>query len=524
MNAAVLPQGANQGTPGPAATAPAATGPIFGPRLAVGMAGVLLAAMVAGLNARVPALALPDTRGALGLGLDDASWLSTAYTAGELSVMPFATWFAVTLSLRRFHSGMLAGALLLAGIIPLVSDLNWLLPLRFVHGLFAGALIPMLMMAALRFLPTPVRLHGLALYALTATFAPNVALWIASQWLDRLEDWRWAYWHLIPLGVVAMGLVLWGIPKMPPALPRLKQANWPGMVLGIPGLALLSVGLDQGQRLDWLQSPLIVAALAAGGVLTSLFLLSEWFHPGPFIKLQLLARRNLGLGFVVFFLLLVAMSSGVALPSLNLTQQHGFRVEQLVPLGLVVGLPQLVLGPLVALLLYQRWVDARHLFALGLVLIAAACWTAARVDVDWMAPQFLTAQVLQALGQPLAVVSLLFLSTSVVQPMEGPFVSGIVNTLRAFGTLVGSALVSRQMSERSSFHADVLIGELGHRLGQGLEPAEASSLGTLLSHHASVLAVADVYRMLGVLALLLVPLVLMLQHIPAPMAVRQPPT
>jgi DHA2 family multidrug resistance protein len=311
---------------------------------------------------------------------------------------------------------------------------------------------------------------------------------------------------------------------MPPALPRLKQANWPGMVLGIPGLALLSVGLDQGQRLDWLQSPLIVAALAAGGVLTSLFLLSEWFHPGPFIKLQLLARRNLGLGFVVFFLLLVAMSSGVALPSLNLTQQHGFRVEQLVPLGLVVGLPQLVLGPLVALLLYQRWVDARHLFALGLVLIAAACWTAARVDVDWMAPQFLTAQVLQALGQPLAVVSLLFLSTSVVQPMEGPFVSGIVNTLRAFGTLVGSALVSRQMSERSSFHADVLIGELGHRLGQGLEPAEASSLGTLLSHHASVLAVADVYRMLGVLALLLVPLVLMLQHIPAPMAVRQPPT
>jgi DHA2 family multidrug resistance protein len=157
------------------------------------------------------------------------------------------------------------------------------------------------------------------------------------------------------------------------------------------------------------------------------------------------------------------------------------------------------------------------------VLIAAACWTGACVDVDWMAPQFLTAQVLQALGQPLAVVSLLFLSTSVVQPMEGPFVSGIVNTLRAFGTLVGGALVSRQMSERSTFHADVLIGEVGHRLGQGLEPADTGSLGTLLSHHASVLAVADVYRMLGVLALLLVPLVLMLQHIPAPMVVRPPP-
>jgi DHA2 family multidrug resistance protein len=487
------------------------------------MLGVLLAAMVAGLNARVPALALPDTRGALGLGLDDASWLGTAYTAGELAVMPFATWFAVTLSLRRFHSWMLTGALLLASLIPFVDDLSWLLPLRFVHGLFAGALIPMLMMAALRFLPTPVRLHGLALYALTATFAPNVALWIASLWLDRLEDWRWAYWHLIPVGAVAMALVLWGIPKMPPALPRLRQANWPGMVLGIPGLVLLTVALDQGQRLDWFQSNLIVASLGAGTLLTGLFLLSEWFHPGPFIKLQLLARRNLGLGFLVFFLLLVAMSSGVALPSLNLTVQHGFRVEQLVPLGLVVGLPQLVLGPLVALLLYQRRVDARHLFALGLVLIAAACWTASRVDVDWMTPQFLPAQVLQALGQPLAVVSLLFLSTSVVQPMEGPFVSGIVNTLRAFGTLVGSALVSRQMSERGSFHADMLIGETGRRLGQGLISTDPGALAVSLQHQASVLAVADLYRMLGLLALLLVPLVLKLQHIPAPMAVRPPP-
>lgn len=104
MSAAVPPSGA------------APSGPVFGPRLAVGMLGVLLAAMVAGLNARVPALALPDTRGALGLGLDDASWLGTAYTAGELAVMPFATWFAVTLSLRRFHSWMLAGALLLASL------------------------------------------------------------------------------------------------------------------------------------------------------------------------------------------------------------------------------------------------------------------------------------------------------------------------------------------------------------------------------------------------------------------------
>lgn len=43
-----------------------------------GLTGIFIATMMAGLNNRVGALALVDLRGALGLGLDDASWLTTA--------------------------------------------------------------------------------------------------------------------------------------------------------------------------------------------------------------------------------------------------------------------------------------------------------------------------------------------------------------------------------------------------------------------------------------------------------------
>src|SRR3546814_11555865 len=51
-----------------------------------------------------------------------------------------------------------------------------------------GTMIPVLMMAALKFLPPHIRLHGLALYALTATFAPNLSIWLAGQWTDGLFD------------------------------------------------------------------------------------------------------------------------------------------------------------------------------------------------------------------------------------------------------------------------------------------------------------------------------------------------
>src|SRR3546814_6241230 len=74
-------------------------------------------------------------------------------------------------------------------------------------------MIPVLMMAALKFLPPHIRLHGLALYALTATFAPNLSIWLAGHWTDGLFDWRWVYWQILPLAAIAALLIGWGLPK-----------------------------------------------------------------------------------------------------------------------------------------------------------------------------------------------------------------------------------------------------------------------------------------------------------------------
>lgn len=507
--------------PAPASASPpiGSGAPGFKPRMAAGLLGVLLAAIVAGLNNRVPGLVLADVQGALGFARDDASWLTTAYAAGELAAMPFAMWFAITFSMRRFQLAMLGTALVLSALLPFVRDLPLLLALRALQGLCSGTMIPMLMGAALAFLPPPIRLHGLALYALTSTFTPNVALWLAAVWVDGLEDWRWAYWHVIPLGLAAMALVAWGLPKAPPALPRLKQGDWLGMALGIPGLALIVVGIDQGVRLNWFHSPLIVASLLLGGVLTALFLLCEWRHPAPFIKLQMLGRRNLGLGFSLFVLLLLISATAVNLPLTTLAQLQGFRLAQSADIGLMVGLPQLVLGAGVALLLYQRWVDARHVFAAGLACIAVACWLGSAITSDWMVAQFVRAEVLHAIGQPLAIVSLLFLVTSVVQPSEGAYVAGIVNTLRTFGSVLAGAVVGQLMVVRGHFHGEMLLDQAG-RLTARLPDAEMqlNTLAASVARQASVLAAADIYLLFGLLALLLVPAVLMLQHIPAPSA------
>nr|BFE97472.1 hypothetical protein GCM10020185_80080 [Pseudomonas brassicacearum subsp. brassicacearum] len=126
------------------------------------------------------------------------------------------------------------------------------------------------------------------------------------------------------------------------------------------------------------------------------------------------------------------------------------------------------------------------------------------------------AQTLQALGQPMAVVSMLFLITSVVQPAEGPYVSGTINTLRAFGSLAGAAAVAQLITVRGRFHGEMLLDQgalAGNSLAFVPEPAQLMSL---IGQQSLVLSIADAYRVLGLLALLLIPLVLRLTYIPAP--------
>lgn len=481
-----------------------------------GLTGIFIAAMMAGLNNRVGALALVDVRGALGLGLDDASWLTTAYTGGELIATPFATWFAITLSVRRFNLWMLGTCAAIAVLLPFVQNLNLLLGLRFLQGMGSGALIPVLMMAALKFLPPPIRLYGLGLYAMTATFSPNLALWLAGQWTDGVIDLRWVYWQIIPLCAVSGLLVAWGLPHDKIQTARFKDANWFGLLCGASALGLIAVALDQGVRLEWFQSPLITVALVSGLVLLFIYLLTEWYEHAPFIKLQLLGRRNLWLGSTFFLCLLVVLLSGSLLPSTYLGAIQDYRAMQTAPVGLIIAVPQIVLGSCVAVLLYQKWVDARIVLALGLGLISLACFSGAQLTSDWTREQFELAQILQSVGQPLSVVSLLFLMTSVVHPSEGPYFSGTINTTRVLGSLIGGAVVGQLLSLRSRFHAEMLLDQAA-LVSHSFQPTpDATQLMSIVTEQAMVLSVADLYRVLGGLALILIPLALRFHYIPAP--------
>src|ERR1700757_148328 len=86
-------------------TSPDAKPPVARPILTthplLGIAGVLLGAMIATCTGRLMSVGLADIRGALHLGVDEASWINTSFNASMMFIGPFSVYLGGLLGPRR---------------------------------------------------------------------------------------------------------------------------------------------------------------------------------------------------------------------------------------------------------------------------------------------------------------------------------------------------------------------------------------------------------------------------------------
>ena len=471
----------------------------------LGIVGILLFVIGSEFNDQVATVALADIRGGLGISNDPGTWFESLYISAEIFGAGVSPWFLMTLSLRRWALLVAALAGISGALIPFSPNEPALYALRVIEGVGGGASFPMLLTAALRVLTPDTRLYGLAAYGLTATFTPALGAPLAALWTN-LVGWKFVFWEGIPVFSMAAALVLAGIPREPAQPDRFRRIDWRGMLMLVVVFGPFSTMLYQGDRLDWFNSPLICVLALISAVGLPLFVLNEWFHELPLFKLQLLARPNLLFAFIELFLFSLIGLSSSTVPIRLLTQVQGFRPEQFAPLtGLVAGI-QLVMLPLLAWVLDHERVDARAVNLAGLLLVILACAGASFVTASWYPAQLYVWQAVQAVGQPMVVMSLLMLSTNTIgRPEEGPFASALINVPRMVAEAAGAWLLDLIVRWRGGLHYSRIVDQLGHdsvRLG--------SRAGALVQQQATVLTLSDAYLVLGSLPVLAAVLLLLI--------------
>src|SRR5713226_748489 len=226
--------------PGPA-TAPAT--PAVSAKTWIAVIGATLGAFMAVLNIQIVNASLADIQGAIGAGIDDGGWISTAYLIAEIVVIPLSGWLAQVFSIRIYLLTNASLFMVFSAACALAQNLPQMIVLRAVQGFSGGVLIPMAFTLIITLLPKAKQPIGLAMFAISATFAPAIGLFNGAA---ITENWGWKYIFYVNLvpGALMIGMLWYSLEAEPMKLSLLREGDWFGLVPLAIGLSALQTVLE----------------------------------------------------------------------------------------------------------------------------------------------------------------------------------------------------------------------------------------------------------------------------------------
>ena len=474
-----------------------------------------LGAFMAVLNIQIVNASLADIQGAIGAGIDDGGWISTSYLIAEIVVIPLSGWLAQVFSIRIYLLTNAFLFLVFSAACALAQDLPQMIALRAVQGFAGGVLIPMAFTLIITLLPKAKQPIGLALFAVSATFAPAIGPTIGG-YLTENFGWQYIFYvNLVP-GALMIGMLYVSLEAKPMKLSLLREGDWPGIVTMAIGLSALQTVLEEGNKDDWFGSPFIVRFAVIATIALPLFVVIELTSKKPLLNLRLLFRRNFGLGVFANFLLGVALYGSVYILPVYLTRIQGYNSEQIGMVLAWTGLPQLVLIPLVPRLMKR--VDPRIVIAIGFALFAASNFMNVYMTGDYASDQLFWPNVVRAIGQALVLTPLSAIATGGIEPENAGSASALFNMMRNLGGAIGIAALQTLLTKREQYHSNVLTQSvsmfeeatrtrieqltqyfMNHGVIDRVDAAHRAyvAVGNVVQKQAFILAFSDTFYVLG---------------------------
>jgi DHA2 family multidrug resistance protein len=465
----------------------------------IAVVGAALGAFMAILNIQIVGSSLGDIQGAIGAGSDDGAWITTAYLVAEIVVIPVSAWLARVFSLRSYLITNAILFTLLTCACAFAHNLGQMIVLRALQGAAGGVLIPLAFTIILTTLPPSKHPIGIAIYSLSAVFAPSVGP-VLGGYFSETFGWQSMFFISLPPGLVMIAMLWFSLDRSPRQFHLLRQGDWIGVFTMVIGLGALETVLEEGNKNDWFASPFIVRLALISAVCLLAFVYVQLKRKQPLLHLKLLARRNFGLGSVVNFLFGISIYGWIFTVPAYLGQVQGYSAKQIGEVMIWLGLPQLLFIPLLPKVM--RYIDARVMAAAGFALFAIGTWTASEMSGDFSGPQFLASNLMRALAQVMVMTPLSAIAIAGIEREFAGSASALFNMMRNLGGAIGIALLQTILTKREQFHSYVntenlsILGEATRQRLQGLtEYFMAHGVADpALAHHKAVVAVGRAIR------------------------------
>ena len=485
----------------------------------IAVAGAIIGSFCAVLNHQITNTALREIQASLSANLTEASWIATAYMAAAIVVMPLTAWLTRLLSIRTYATVNTALFMLSLIACSFAWDLNAMIALRFLSGLFGGGLMPMAFTVILTTLPVSKRPVAFMFWSMLTVQAPTIGPALGG-WLTDAFSWELIFLiQLIPAGIAFLFL-LFGLEKSQRNLALLSQIQWFSVAFMAVGLFLFITVLEEGNRNDWFTSDYIVQLVAISTLCLFIFITIQLFKKEPYINLRLYGRRNFGLCCVIFFVFGIGVYGAMFTTALYLMQVPQYTATQVGTVLMWIGIPQLVVSPFVLWLIPR--VDARLLLGIGCAVFSVGCFLNINMSFNTGYGELMIINVIRAVGQPFIMVVVPIYATSLLDRSDHGSAAALINMSRDIGGAIGIACLNTGISRRSDFHVDhvrehvsTFDGETTARLDQltqhflayggDIQIAQDQAIAALnafVARESTVMAYNDMFFIIGVIFVL----------------------
>jgi EmrB/QacA subfamily drug resistance transporter len=409
------------------------------------------------LDASVVNTMLPVMGRALGSGIATIEWVITAYL---LVVSALLLGVGRLGDVRGHKTVYLTGFVVFVASSALcgaASSAHMLIAFRALQGTGAAMLFANSPAILTKNFPSAERGRALGLQAMMTYLGLTTGPALGG-WLTSIFGWRSIFYINVPVGIVAIALSVYFIPRDTVGANR-ERFDVAGGVLFALGLTALLLALNQGHVWGWYSAP--VLALLAGAILVlAAFIRLESRTPSPMLDLRLFERRAFTAASASAVLNYVCVYSTVFVLPFYLIQGRGLGPARAGLFMTAMPVVMVVVAPLSGAL--SDRIGARLLSTAGMLIVGVGLLLLAQLG-------------------PMSALHSVVIALAVVGLGTG-----------LFGSPNNSALMGAAPRERQGIAAGIMATarNVGMVLGVGLAGAVFTSVLTQLANDPAALFAA----------------------------------
>jgi DHA2 family multidrug resistance protein len=482
-----------------------------------------LGAMMATLDVSIVNSSLPTIQGEVGATGAEGTWVATAFLVAEIVIIPLSGWLERVIGLRTF---LMTAVSLFTGFSMMCGFSGSLIMLvigRIGQGATGGVLIPTAMTIIATRLPREQQPTGNALFGAVVVLGPVIGP-VLGGWLTENISWHYAFFINLPIGIALLTLLAIGLPHQPPKLNLIAEADWFGVAGMALGLGALTVVLEEGEREQWFASPLI-CWLAVVAVIGFIFVaIGQFRATRPVIRIALLHDPQFAAVVIMAMVLgMVIYGTSYVIPQF-LSTVADYNALQSGEIVLLSGLPMIVLMPVTPFIL--RWVNIRLAVTLGMLLLAFSAWLETDLTSLSTGSSFASSQVMRGVAM---IFTMMFLNQAAIRSVsreQASDAAGLYNTARNLGGSFALAGIAVIQDQRLWLHArrieesipanSISVQSYMQQQSQALGGSAAAfrSLSSTIQIQALTMTYADLFWLLTVGIVGVMPLILLLRPLP----------